>query len=187
MFTISFLVPITLVIMMRWGWPSIIYAALGGLLYCILNKGSGNQFATYCLGNAFIGLMLIPLKLIGQDKINASWWGSVLFAVGAWVCVYLGRSLVWLVAYYISPVAGAYAYSGFTAFASAELLSFVITVVIVLVFRKVDGLYEDQHKYLKRVEKERLDKMKADEFGGELVEIDEEALQILNKGEDLYD
>ena len=65
-------------------------------------------------------------------------------------------------------------------------MSLFAAVAVLLIMRKLDGMFEDQKSYLKRVDKERRDRMKYDGFGDEPVEIDEESLSILNKDNDLY-
>ncbi len=187
LFTFSLMIPITLLVMVRWGWQSVFYAAISGTLYCLLNGGSGTQYATYIIGNLFILLMLVPLKLIGYKKIFSSAWKAALFAVAAWVCVYLGRSTVFAVAFAFSPVEGAEAYSGFTAFAVSDIISLLMAVVLAVVLRKADGMFEDQKDYLIRLDNERKEKMRRDNYGDEYIEIDEESLSILNKhDDDLY-
>lgn len=188
-YTFSLLVPIVLTVMMRWGWPSVLFAAASGLLVGLLNSGStsGTQFATYIIGNAFIGLMLLPVYFIGKDRIRSVWWASALFTLGGWLCVYLGRSVVWAIAYAISPISGMYAWTGFELYAVTDLLSPVMAIVVVMVLRRLDGMFEDQRSYLMRIDKERRDRMRRDAFGDEPVEIDDESLNILNSGNDLYD
>ena len=59
--------------------------------------------------------------------------------------------------------------------------------VIFFVLRRLDGMVERQRDYLIRLDKERRDRLKADNFGEQLVEIDEEALKTLNKqGGDMF-
>ncbi|MGN0806461.1 MAG: hypothetical protein ACI4MC_05420 [Candidatus Coproplasma sp.] len=186
-FTLSFMVPIVVVLMMRWGWPSVFYALASGLIYCLLNGGTGRQFATYMIGNAFIAFMLIPRYLIGADKISSKWWASALFTIGGWICVYLGRAIVSAIGLAISPVEGANAGAGFVAFALYDIMSPIIGALIVIVLRRFDGMFEDQKSFLGRLDGERKEKMRRDEFGDELEEIDQESLEILNKENDLYD
>ncbi|MDE6690412.1 MAG: hypothetical protein K2K04_00420 [Clostridia bacterium] len=190
LFTFSLLVPITLTVMIRWGWPSVLYAMASGLLLCLLSLPygvSGAQYASYIIGNAFIAIMLIPMHFIGKDKIRSRWWGSALFAAGGWLSVYLGRSMVWAIAYAISPVSGFSAVSGFYSYFRSDVLSLAMSVVVILVLRRLDGMFEDQNSFLKRIDKERRDRMRRDTFGDEPVEIDEESLDILSRGNDLYD
>ena len=190
LFTFSLMIPIVLTVMMRWGWPGIFYAAASGLLLCLLslpNGVSGVQYATYIIGNAFIGLMLIPLRFIGKENIRKHWWASALFTIGGWLCVYIGKSVVWAIAFAISPISGSTAVAGFASYVVSDSLSLFMALVVVLVLRRLDGMFEDQKSFLKRLDKERRDRMRRDEFGDEPIEIDEETLSILNRDNDLYD
>lgn len=187
LYTVSFMVPITLIVMIRWGWPSVIYALLSGVIYCALNQLSGVWYATYIIGNAFIALLLIPIKFIGKEKIIKKWWATLLFVVAAWVLVYLGRSAVFAIGYAILPVENAVAYSGLITFAVLEALSLALAIAVMLVLRRLDGLLEDQHKYIRRLDKERKEKQKIDEYGDVPIELDEATLEILKRDNDLYD
>lgn len=185
-FTLSLAVPIACLVMVRWGWWAVFYPLISGVTYCLVNGLGVNYYAVQCLGGMFVMLMLIPVKLIGVDKIRGKWIFTALFAVGAWLCTYLGRSVLWAICFAIKPVSGAYVYSGFAGYA-LDVLSLFMAVVLLLVMRKLDGMFEGQKAYLKRVDKERRDRMKRDEFGDEPIEIDEETLSILNRDNDLYD
>jgi hypothetical protein len=186
-YTFSFMVPIVLVVMVRWGWQSIFYALGSALMYCILNGASGRMYLVYLVGNSFIMFMLLPLKLIGDKKITSKWYFTLIFVLCAWLCVYVGRSLCWTISYLISPEQGVEVYQGFVSFAVSDIFSCIMAIVIVAVLRKLDGMFENQKAYLKRLDKERRDRLKMDDFGLEPVEIDKETLDILNKGSDLYD
>ena len=133
-----------------------------------------------------MALMLIPTYIIGRDKIRSKWWSSALYVLCGWLCVYLGRSAVWAIAYSISPVSGSTAWVGFADFAASDLLSLAMGVIIVMVLRRLDGMFEDQKTYLKRIEHEKQEKMRVDQFGENLGEIDEETFNILNKNNDLF-
>ena len=188
-YTVSFMVPVVLLVIARWGWQGVFYAVASGLLVCLLGSKNitGVQWASYLIGNSFIAIMLIPRYLIGMDKIASKWWATALFATGGWLCVYLGRSIVWAIGYAISPIADATAFSGFVAFAAYDALSFVMAVVVMLIMRKLEGMMEDQKTFLQRKHVERQDKVRRDNYGDELADIDEEALEILNKENDLFD
>ncbi len=69
---------------------------------------------------------------------------------------------------------------------STDFLSMVIGVVVILVLRKLDGMFEDQKLYLARLDKEKRDKMQRDTFGDGPVEINEELLSAFNDNNDLY-
>ena len=187
-YTFSLLVPIALTVMMRWGWQGVIYASACGLFKCLLAIYSATwiDFLTQIIGNAFIVLMLIPAKFIGKDKIRSKWWASALFYFGGWLCVYLGRSVVWTICYAISPVENFPAWAGFVNFGMGELFSLVVGFVLVLVLRRIDGMFEDQITFLKRLDKERRDRLRVDQFGDNDGIIDEESFNILKKDNDLF-
>lgn len=182
-YTVSFSIPIILVVMLRWGWPSIIYAVISGLIVCLLHSDSatGIQYACYLIGNSFIAFMLLPRYLIGSGKIKSKWWAAALFAVGGWLGVYLGRSVIWAIGYAISPVDGLTAASGFLIFGQSDLMSLVMGIVLMLVLRKLDGMLEDQRAFLNRLDTERRERQRVDTFGENGAELDEEALEILRK------
>lgn len=182
-FVFSLMVPIVLLVMMRWGWPSVFYAVGDGLLVCLLNMGNENfnnsLFGVYVIGNAFIAFSLIMTKFPGKEKIAGKWYFSVLFVIVGWLAVFLGRAC-----------AGACFGLGFVNVLQSQLwdlLSLAVGIALILILRRLDGMFEDQKHYLLRVEKEKREKMKRDTFGDEPVEIDEESLSILNKRDnDLY-
>jgi len=182
-FTFSLMVPIVLLVMMRWGWQSVLYAAGDGLLICLLHMGGENfnnrLFAVYIIGNAFIALMLLATKFFGKEKIAGKWYFSVLFVVLGWLSVFLGRAVV-----------GACFGLGFVNVMIGQLgdlVSLAVGIVLVVVLRRLDGMFEDQKHYLIRLDNERREMAHRDTFGDEPVEIDEESLSILNKrDDDLY-
>lgn len=185
--SISFMVPIVLVVMVRWGWPSVFYAVAAGLLDCLLSIGTvtGYQFAVYIAGNAFIGLMLLPVYLYGRDKIVSVWWKSALFAAGGWVCVYVGRSLVWLIVAAAFPAEGLALWGGFATYALADIMSLIMGLIAILVLRRLDGMFEDQMSYLRRLEREKRDRIRVDQMGENSGEIDESLLKKLMDNDEL--
>lgn len=181
MFTFTLTVPLVLLIIMRWGWYGAFFAAGDGLLYVALNNPSEwRSYLIYIIGNSFIMLMLLATKFIGKQKIAEKWYLSVLFVTAGWLLVFFGRAVV-----------GACCGINFVSMLSAqlfELLSLFIAILLVLIFRRLDGMFEDQKQYLLRLEEEKKEKMRRDTFGDEPVEIDEESLSILKKhdGDGLY-
>lgn len=185
--TFSFMIPIVLLVMIRWGWPGVIYAVMAGALDCLMSIGTATpyQVASYIIGDAFIGFMLLPVYLYGKEKIAKVWWKTALFAVGGWLCVYLGRSLVWLISAAIFPAEGVSMWSGFISFAAGDVLSLIMALVVILVLRRLDGMFEDQVEYIKRIDRERREKIRIDQMGENFGEIDEETLKKLIDRDDL--
>lgn len=182
-FYVSFLLPIVLIVMMRWGWVSVFYAALGGVLACALNGGGWQSYVSYPIGYCLVTLLLLMTKFMGRERIRKKWYFSVLFVILGWIAMNLGATCV-------GAICGNNFVSLFLVnfgFGINGLLSLAAGIVTVLIVRKLDGMFEYQISYLKRLEAERLEKMRRDEFGDEPIEIDEETLSILKKrGDDLY-
>lgn len=190
-FFFSLAVPISLIVMIRWNWYGMFYAVFDGILYCAMvilsSEGAYDSqalqyFIVYGIGNAFIGLAYLMVHFMGHKRIASNAGFTFLYVLCGWVAVELGRSLVSL-CFGVAPGA---AFSGFF-FGPSELLSLAMSVVILLILRKLDGMLENQRAYLLRLDKERKEKMMRDTFGDEPVEIDTEALKSLNKkGGDMF-
>ena len=183
-FTFSPLLPIVLLVMMRWGWPSVFYALGDGLLFCLLNRNvegfTPYHYGIYIIGNAFVMLLLIMTKFMGKERIAKKWYFTALFVLAGWLAVTFGRAIA--SACFLQGFTGALV-DGLTH----DSFSFAIGLVIILVMRRLDGMFEDQKHFLRRLDDERKEKQQRDTYGDEPVEIDEESISILNKkDDDLY-
>lgn len=182
-FVFSPMPAIVLIVMMRWGWPSVFYAAGDGLLYCLLNlKAEGFEngfFAIYIIGNTAIMLLLLMTRFMGRKRIAGKWYFSLLFVIVGWLAVVLGRATV--AACFSKNFLGAVLNQ------LMEPMTPAISVVIILIMRRLEGMLEWQRSYLKRLDDERKEKQRRDNYGDEPVEIDEESIRILKKkDDDLY-
>lgn len=177
--TFSPLVPMTLLVMMRWGWPSVFFAVGDGILYCALNAANYQNYIIYGVGNAFIMLLLLMIKFMGKQRIAGKWYFSALFVVLGWFAVVIGKAT-------IASCFGLNFLSIFTANLT-DLFSLGVAVIVILVMRRLDGMFEDQKFYLRRLEKERKEKFVIDAFGDEPIEIDEESISILKRDYDGLD
>ena len=184
-FSFSFMLPLVLIIMMRWGWPSVFYSIESAIIYCALHSHTWEFYLSYAVGNAAIVLTLIYLLPVGKERVSKSWYLSAVMVITGWALQVLVRSGM-MVATGLSDFVTALAYlCGITS--DSGLLSLVMGVIAVLVVRKFDGLFEDQKLYLIRIGKMREEKRRVDTFGEQLEEIDEENLSILNQdNDDLY-
>lgn len=135
------------IVMMRWGGFAAIHAVVGGAAYCLALGASAEQFAVYCIGNCLALIPLILIKTLGKQRIKDSTVLTVIYTVLAFIGAELGRGLV-------SLIFGAGIDSVLT-FLTTDSLSLVFAVVVVLISRRVDGLFEDQRAYLIRTESER--------------------------------
>lgn len=144
------------IVMMRWSGFAAIHAAVGGFAFCMALGASAEQFAVYCVGNCFALVSLILIKVLGKQKIKDSVWLTIVFTVLAYAGTQLGR---WLVSLMFGGAA-----DSVLVYFTTDSLSLVFAVVVVLISRKVDGLFEDQKAYLIRTEAERLRAQSPDNF-----------------------
>lgn len=180
-FTFTLTVPITLLVMMRWNWISVFFAIGDGILLSLLNHiNVWQSYLSYSAGNCFMMFLLLLTKFVGKEKIAGRWYFTALFVILAWVLMNFGITAV-------EAICG----FGFVECLKVNfglgingLMSLALALIVILVMRKLDGMFEDQKHYLLRLDKERKEKMKRDEFGDEPIEIDAESLAVLNKQDD---
>ena len=138
---------VTAIVMMRWGGWAGIHAAAVGLLYAYLRQGSWQQLLTYGAGNLLALAALALLKLLGKERIRKSAFLSVMFGLCVQLLMQVGRGLV-------SALLGT-AFDACIGYITTDILSTLLTLVIIWIVRKADGLFEDQKHYLLRLESER--------------------------------
>ncbi len=182
-FSFSLTVPITLLVMMRWGWYSVFYAVGDGILLSLLyNRTMWQSYLSYGVGSGALMLMLLVLKFAGKEKIASKYYWTALFVTGGWVLQNLAITA-------LNAICGFPFVSSLSSnfgFGLTGLLSLAMAIVITLVLRKLDGMYEDQLTYLKRVKGEQEEKRRQAERGEDVLEFDEEDFAVLNKDNDLY-
>ena len=93
-YTLSIVLPVSLIVMMRWREWAVLPAVLSGISYCIFCRATPSQYLIYGLGNAFILLNLLWLKATTRKNIQSKLWMSMLFVVTGFIAVNLGRSLI---------------------------------------------------------------------------------------------
>ncbi len=146
-YSLSPMVAMVSIVMMRWDFWAAIPAAVSGLAFCVATGASGDQFLVYCVGNCGVLAALVWFKAFGKEKVRKHWGLSIVFTFTAFAGMLLGR---WLVAMLLG--------SGvkiIVNFLLADCLSVVFAAVVVLIARRIDGLFEDQKAYLIRTEEER--------------------------------
>lgn len=180
---ISFMLPIALTVIMRWGFWGVFYSVIDGIVLCTMQGGSWQSYIIYIIGNAFILAVLLLTKFLGKERIRTKWYFSLLYVFTGWVSVNFALT-----------VAGVCFGESFLTLAGRNFglgvygaLSFAMAVVTVMILRRLNGMFEDQKHYLLRQDKERKELARRDEFGDEPVEIDEESLSILKRWDDGLD
>lgn len=142
--------------LMRWKGFGVVSALTSALVFCFASGASGEQYLIYCVGNlAGVGA-LVFLKFVGYEKVRLSPTLTMVYAVILFVLLQVGR---WIVSTALGhdPLL-------IVQFLSTDALSGLFGIIVILISRNVDGLFENQRHYLYRIEEER----KVKENGGEL-------------------
>lgn len=148
LYTLSPTIAVVCIVMMRWSGFAAIHAVVGGLAFCIASGASPEQFAIYCAGNLLALLPLVMIKLLGKQKIVNSIPLTICYTCLAFLGAQTGR---WIVSLFFGGAA-----DSIIMFIVTDLITLVFSVVLILIARKVDGLFEDQKAYLIRTEAERM-------------------------------
>lgn len=135
------------VIMMRWGWQAAFAAFASGFVYCILSGATAQQLVIYCIGNIFALLGMVWFKVFGKEGIRKSMWLITLFVSTAYVGMALGRGLI--------AIAFGDTWGAFVQFATTDIMTLVFAILVIILFRKTEGMLEDQKAYLLRLDKQK--------------------------------
>ena len=162
-YSISFVYVFAALVAMRWGPLMLIPSTACAIAYCISMGAQWQMYLVMIVGNAFSVLLLVLHKLIGKQKIRDSAWWTILYMVATFAFISLGRVLVAVLFHVTGWMPPTETADGYTITFIEEtmggvmydVLPAVFALVIVLVCRKQNGLFEDQKHYLIRTQKER--------------------------------
>ena len=140
---ISITLTLVLITIHRWGAYAAVVALLGGVAFCIASGASWEHYLIYAIGNLFALVSLVYFKPFDQQDIKKSFFKTLLFAVTAYLSVALGR---WLVSLAFGAGGGE-----LIAFLTTDLITLLFAVVILYSCKSVDGLIEDQASYIVRI------------------------------------
>lgn len=148
MFTLSVLLPMTVIVMMRWREWAVLPAVLGGIVYCIAAGANASQYLIYGVGNTFILFNLFWLKFKSRSEIKSVLKYSLLFTASGYLFINLGRSL-------LSLFFAENFWSLLTGFLAVDALNAAIALIIIGVARRQNGILECQNDYLLRIAEEK--------------------------------
>ncbi|MGN0906461.1 MAG: hypothetical protein ACI4NM_04875 [Bullifex sp.] len=148
--SLSIVPALTAIVYMRWGAYGILYAFLGGISVSFASDASTEQYVIYAFGNLLSALLLLFFRIRGKAGVRDKTSLSVIFALSSALLMQTGRGIV-------SVILG-YDAGGIIGFISTDILSTAFSVLIVLITRKLDGVFEDQISYLIRVNNEEKEK-----------------------------
>ncbi|MBQ6217516.1 MAG: hypothetical protein IJK53_09070 [Erysipelotrichaceae bacterium] len=151
-YCISIMLPMLAIVMMRWDKFSIIHAVVYALLFVYFQSGSLTQYFIYLTGNLGFMLLLLYMKKVTKEKIRATFFGSVSYLLIGFLLMEVFRGLASML------LAGKDAGVIFT-FIMTDMLSLVFAILVIIIVRRIDGLFIDQKQYLLELnsQKERID------------------------------
>ena len=179
-FYINFMLAIALTVIMRWGWVGGIYAVLDGIILSAVGGGGWQRYLSYIIGTACILSVLLLTKFVGKEKIRSKWYLTLAYIIVGWVSVNLGIACMSAIfgENFLSALMLSFGYGVYGA------LPLAAAIVVIMILRRLNGMFEDQKHYLLRQDRERKELARRDEYGDEPIEIDEESLSILRRWDD---
>ena len=179
----NFMLVIALTAIMRWGWIGGIYAVADGVVLCAMQGGSWQAYLSYIIGTACIESVLLLTKFVGKERIRGKWYLTLAYILAGWVSVNFGISCMSAIfgENFLSSLAVSF---GFGVYGALPLAA---AIAVIMILRRLDGMFEDQKHYLLRQDRERKELARRDEFGDEPIEIDEESMSILKRWDDGLD
>lgn len=151
-YSISIMLPMLAIVMMRWDKYSIIHAVVYALLFVFFQSGSITQYFIYLIGNLGFMLLLLYVKKVTKEKIRATFFGSISYLLIGFLLMEVFRGLASML------LAGKDAGVIFT-FIMTDMLSLVFAILVIIIVRRIDGLFIDQKQYLLELnsQEERID------------------------------
>ena len=151
-YCISIMLPMLAIVMMRWDRYSIIHAVVYALLFVYFQSGSLTQYFIYLIGNLGFMLLLLYVKKVTKEKIRATFFGSMSYLLIGFLLMEVFRGLASML------LAGKDAGVIFT-FIMTDMLSLVFAILVIIIVRRIDGLFIDQKQYLLELnsQEERID------------------------------
>lgn len=147
-YTVSLVPAIVAIVYMRWGGFGAILAFLGGIVLCFTGSLGGSlgfelkQYTVYAVGNLF-SILVLPVMKGRKKRIRDNVFLSAVFASAVALLMQVGRAVVSLI---LGDVI-----SGAISFITTDVLSGVFAIILVLIARRMDGVFESQVSYLIRL------------------------------------
>ncbi len=152
-FYISIFYGMSLIVMKRWNIHATITIVASGFLYALIlsglpSKENINNYLVYIIGDLFILIDMVWF-IKGKEKLNKSGF-LIGYIISGFLLVEFGRSFMFM-------LFGNNFISIFLGMIGPDSMSLLITFLIILIAKKQNGLFEDQKKYLIRLNKEELE------------------------------
>ncbi|MBQ0125087.1 MAG: hypothetical protein KBS59_02035 [Clostridiales bacterium] len=153
-YSLSITLTIICLAFMRWDKFALFIPALCGVVFCAASGADLSQYIIYCVGNCAAALSLTFFKIWGK-KLRDDVFRTLVYVCSSFVFIQAGRWAVSLI-FGAEPAI-------ILNFISTDALSLLFAIVVILLARNIDGLFEDQKAYLIRTEKQRDEERRANQ------------------------
>lgn len=151
-YSISIMLPLLAIVMMRWDRYCVIHAVVYALLFVFYQHGSISQYLIYIIGNlGFMG-MLIYVNKVGKETIRKTFFNSFIYLLAGFLLMEVFRGIGSMI------ITGTGIFV-IVQFIMSDMLSLVFGTLALIVVRNADGVFEDQKQYLLRInsQEEKID------------------------------
>ena len=146
-YTVSLAVIIISLELIRWNAFGAVAALVSGVAFCLASGANPEQFLIYCIGNLFTLFALIFIKTVGSEKIRKNSALCAVYVILVFLLAEVGRGLVAMVLGNEPAI--------LIQFLTTDALSGLFGIIVISIVRNADGMFENQKKYLIRLEEER--------------------------------
>ena len=147
-YIISLMLPIMLIVIMRWDIYSIYQAVGSAIFFVLVQHGDMKQMLVYVLGNIGVWLMSLLIKKFGKEKISSSVFNCMMYVILGYILLEVFRYIGMMIIYQSSIGA-------LIRLCALDALSAVFSIVVILLVRSIDGLFVDQKTYLLNLQRDK--------------------------------
>ena len=155
-FTISLLIPIALIVLMRWGLYAGITIVLASVsyVYAISTHNSDVTYKNYLI--YIFGNLLLLINMLwfikGKEKVRKNLFISIGYVITGFLLIEIGKTVFSII------FLGGNIFNILIGFLGSDALNLIIGLVIILIARLQNGIFEDQIEYIKRIKEETEEK-----------------------------
>lgn len=143
-YSISIMLPLLLIVMMRWDRYAVIHAIAYAVLFVFYQGGSMKQYLIYIIGNLGCMATLIYVYKVGKDRIRKTFFNSAVYLIVGFLTMEVSRGLASMVISHTGPMV-------ILQFLMTDMLSLVFGLLVIIAVRQADGLFQDQKQYLLQI------------------------------------
>lgn len=174
LFSISLMFTVSLIVLVRWNLLASFFPVIHGILYSVLLGAGIETYVVYAVGNSFLIISWFLFKFLPKEKIFSKWYLTLIYPAAAFLLVLLGRAVV-------AVCFGNSFIDIIKAQVLSESINIVFAVIALLILRRVDGMIEDQKKYLFKVARARQEaRVPKDDVWAGYSELDEDLIKSLH-------